>query len=97
MSQRLLVTLLVVQSAILLLLVAERFVPVAHAQEGMACTITNWPDALTGKGFDAVRVKVEEVRTPVPIAVKDWDTSDRVHVQVDDWNTSDRVEVRMNN
>ncbi len=101
---RLLTVLVVVQTLLLSLLVAERFVPVAHASDPVRCEVSNWPDALRGQGFDAIRVRVEEVKNPVPVTlqgvrdmvpvkVRDWDTSDRVRVQVDDWNTSDTVRV----
>lgn len=91
--QRLLTLVLVVQTVLLTVLVLDRTVPVAHAADTMRCEIANWPDALRGQGFDAIRVKVEEVRNPVSVKVTDWNTSDRVRVQVDDWNTSDTVRV----
>lgn len=96
MSDRpsLLVGVLVVQTALLVALVAERLVPEAHAAEVVRCEIANWPGALTGQGFDAVRVRVEEVRQPVPVVVKSWESSRRVGVSVEDWNTSDTVRVQ---
>jgi len=93
MPARLLTLVLVAQLALIALLVVDRVVPPAHASETMRCEIANWPDALRGQGFDAIRVKIDEVRSPVPVQVKDWNTSDRVRVQVDDWNTSDTVRV----
>lgn len=93
MSSRLLTAVLVVQSLLLTILVADRWMPEAHAAEATPCEIVNWPRALTGEGFDAIRVRVEEVRQPVPVDVKTWSSRDRVTVGVDDWSTSDQVHV----
>ena len=89
MSSRLLGGVLVVQTLLLAALVAERLVPEAHAADGMRCEIANWPDALTGRGIDALRIRVEsssplpvELRGgEVPIVVKGWQTYDRVRVE----------------
>jgi hypothetical protein len=92
-SHRLLAAVLVVQTLILLVLVADRLVPVAHAADGMRCEIANWPDALTGSGYAALKVKVEPTTTPLPIQVQDWNTSDTVSISVRGWQTYDRVKV----
>lgn len=94
MSNRLLSSLLVVQTLLLTALLAERLFPVAHAQSGpMRCEVTNWPNPLTGTGFEAVRVKLDgwTPSSPLPVTVKDWDNSDTVKVQVVDWANSDTV------
>lgn len=95
MSERGLMALLVVQSLILGVLVFDRVVPVAHAGDAVRCEITNWPDALTGTGFQAVRVTIEDVKKSIPVDVKDWSTSDRVGVAVKDWDTYDKVKVQI--
>ena len=93
MSNRLLSSLLFVQSLLLVGLVAERLVPAAHADAPLACQIVNWPGALTSTGFDAIRVKIDGTTSSngLPVVIKDWDTSDMVKVGVVDWATSDTV------
>ncbi|MCB9676274.1 MAG: hypothetical protein H6737_14220 [Alphaproteobacteria bacterium] len=97
MSNRLLSALLVVQSLVLLVLCADRFVPTAHAQSGgpVTCEVQNWPDALKGSGFATLKVDVKTIDGLVPVVVRDWDTSDEVKVVVSDWATSDDVRVRV--
>lgn len=90
---RLLAALLVVQTLILLALVADRVVPAAHAADGLRCEVANWPDALTGNGYAAIKVKLEAPSSPVPIQVQDWNTSDTVSIAVRGWQTYDRVKV----
>jgi hypothetical protein len=92
MSNRLLAAVVVLQGAVLLLLVADRLAPVAHAQSVTRCEIANWPDALTGRAAFPLRVVVEQVDREIPVrvqatstlgvAIKDWDTWDRVQVEV---------------
>ena len=81
MSNRTLTALLFLQTLTLTALVADRLIPAAHADGPMSCEINNWPALLTGSGYSNLRVQIEEVRTPVPITVKGWQTSDRVTVQ----------------
>jgi hypothetical protein len=93
MSSRWLVVLLAVQTLLLVVLVADRLVPEARAADGVHCEIVNWPGALTGQGLDAVRVRVDEVRSPVPVQIQGWNTSDQVPIVVKGWQTYDRVKV----
>ncbi len=92
-TERLLTVLVLLQSATLLLLVADRLVPEAHAADGVSCHVDNWPDVLTGVGFATMRVKLEEVNGTIPVVVKDWDTSDTVKTSVIDWDATDEVRV----
>lgn len=94
MSNRLLSTLLLVQTLLLTALLAERLFPVAHAQSGpIACQVTNWPNVLTGNGFETIRVKIDGTTssTPLAVTVKDWENTDTVKVQVVDWANNDTV------
>jgi hypothetical protein len=93
MSSRWLVVLLVVQTLLLVVLVADRLVPEARAADGVRCEIVNWPDALTGRGLDAVRVRIDEIRNPVPVQVQGWNSSEQVPIVVKGWQTYDRVKV----
>ena len=93
MSERSLTAVVLLQSLVLLVLVADRFVPEAHAQSVVRCEVANWPDVMKGIGSAAMRVKVEELPQPVKVQVDDWNTSDTVKVVVEDWNTSDEVRV----
>lgn len=81
MNPLILTALLVVQTLTLLVLVADRLVPPAHASTPTSVEITNWPALLTGSGYTNLRVQVEEVKGTVPITVRGWQTSDRVQVQ----------------
>lgn len=89
MSHRLLTALLVVQTLLLTALVAERLIPVAHAQTPMSCEISNWPALLTGQGYSNLRVQIEEVRGTVPVNLHSVDNT--VPIVVRGWQTSDRV------
>lgn len=87
--------LLVVQTLTLVLLTAERLLPVAHATDGQRCEITNWPDALTGRLGTPLRIAVERVEpevgvklnggsSPIGISVRDWSAYGNVRVEVRD-------------
>lgn len=95
MSERLLTAVLVLQTLLLAGLLAERLVPTAQASTPVSCEITNWPDAIKGSGFASVRVRLEDLSTPVPVVIKDWATSDEVRVNVTNFDTSDTVRVNV--
>ena len=101
MSDRTLHVLVAIQGAALLLLVADRVgvVPTAQAQgiQTVRCEVDNWPDVLTNTGFATMRVKIQETDKPLPVVVKDWDTSDRVKVGVEAWNTNSELRVNVTN
>lgn len=92
MSNRLLTLVVVLQTGVLLALVADRLVPPAHAQSVTRCEIANWPDALTGRAGVPLRIVVDQVDREIPVrvqaastlgvAIKDWDTWDKVQVEV---------------
>jgi hypothetical protein len=97
-TNTLLSLLVLLQGAALLVLVADRLVPEAHAQDGVVrCDVQNWPDVLTNRGFATMRVRVEAVNGNLPVTVKDWETSDTLNTVVQDWNASDELRVNVTN
>lgn len=90
-DRRLLVALLVVQSLALTALLLDRLIPEARAAEPMACTVANWPDALTGRGLDALRIRLDGAQGPLPIEVRG---GDQLPIVVKGWQTYDEVRVK---
>lgn len=78
MSPRLLTALLVVQTGILALLVADRIVPPAHAADTSRCEITNWPASLRSS---SIPIELRGTPPTLGVAIKGWDTYDEVRVK----------------
>ena len=86
MRDRVLLTLLVIQSLLLTVLVGERLVTPAYAADTVRCELTAWPSA-------ALEIKVDTLR-PLPVSMADWSTSSELKVSLERWNTSDEIRVR---